>query len=1368
MASQSRVTEASADFDPLVAEWFSTRFGTPTEPQILGWPEIRAGRDVLISAPTGSGKTLAAFLICLDRLVRAARAGTLANETEVVYVSPLKALSNDVHKNLEVPLAEISELAVRHGIPFSPIRTAVRTGDTPVSERQQMSKERPHILVTTPESLYILLTAEKSRAMLKTTRTVIVDEIHAVADDKRGSHLVLSLARLDALADTKPQRIGLSATVKPIEQVAEFLSSDARIINIGHRRAMDLAVEVPRDELGPVASNEMWAEIYDRLAELILTHRTTLIFVNTRRLSERVTHALAERLGDNMVLPHHGSLSRALRLNAEARLKSGELRAVVATASLELGIDIGSVDLACQVGSPRSIAVALQRMGRSGHWVGAMPKGRFFATTRDELIECAALVRSIRSGQLDKLEIPKAPLDILAQQIIAETAARDWQEEDLYRLVRSTYSYRDLDRKHFDAIIEMLSDGITTQRGRSGVYLHRDQVNGRVRGRRGARLSAITSGGAIPDTANYSVVAEPDGKMVGTVDEDFAVESLAGDVFLLGTSSWRIKRVEPGRVRVEDARGAPPSVPFWNGEAPGRTLELSEAVGTVREQIAAHPDCGLQFLIEDCGLDEAGAKQAVAYVLAGAASLNALPTQKTVVAERFFDEGGGMQLVIHAPFGSRINRAWGLALRKRFCRSFNFELQAAATDNGINISLTEQHAFPLELVFEFLKPQTVEHVLTQAMLDAPMFTARWRWNASRALAIPRFRGGRRVPPPIQRMRAEDLLASVFPDQVACAENLTGEIRIPDHPLVEETIDNCLHEAMDLDGLTRLLQDLESGAVRKVAIDNAEPSPFSHEILNANPYAYLDDAPLEERRARAVQLRRTLRTDASGGAGILDAAAIATVAAESRPDVRDADELHDALLSLISLPPVDEWRELFMQLNMTGRAGVVERGEKRFWVATERRHLTSDVLAIVRGWMESLGPVTAASLGSTLALPLDEIETVLLKLESEGQVMRGRFTPDLPEGQTEWCNRRVLARIHRLTLGQLRREIEPVTAAQFQRFLFQWQHLAPLSRLHGVDGTLQIIKQLQGYEISAAAWESDVLSRRVARYEPEFLDQLCLSGEVMWARLSPHPAFEAAEPRRVRPTRTAPIAIFLRESADWLAAPDPDAKVPAFSHAARDVLTQIEQRGASFFADLVRDTGRLASEVEDGLWELVAAGLVTADGFENLRSLVDPKRRRGEGRGRLARPRHAAGRWALVRHAANVVSSGARALAFADQLLARWGVLFRDLLARETLAPPWRDLLPVLRRKEAQGEIRGGRFVSGFSGEQFARPEALDLLRAIRRSAQQDRQPDQLDVANSDPLNLAGIILPGPRVSTLSRNVFVPSAEVTTSSADPRQ
>ena len=869
---------ALSAFDPIVQRWFTDRFGSPTEPQILGWPEIDAGHDTLISSPTGSGKTLAAFLICLDRLVRAARAQTLPDETQVVYVSPLKALSNDVHRNLEAPLAEIARLAESEGIILQQIRTAVRTGDTPTPERVRMLRKPPHILVTTPESLFILLTAEQSRKMLATASTVIVDEIHAVADDKRGSHLALSLSRLDALAGRRLQRIGLSATVKPIEEVGRMLGPSTRIVDMGHRRQMDLGVEIPRDPLSSIASTEMWAEIYDRLAELILTHRSTLVFVNTRRLSERVSHALEERLGKDIVFPHHGSLARQTRLDVETRLKKGELRAVVATASLELGIDIGSIDLVCQIGSPRSIAVALQRVGRAGHWVGALPKGRFFATTRDELIECAAILSAFRKGELERIEIPENALDILAQQIVAAASAEAWSEDDLYALMRSAYPYRNLPRKDFEEIVEMLSEGITTPRGRSGTLLHRDRVNGRVKGRRGARLAAITSGGAIPENANYTVIAEPDNKTVGTLDEDFAVESLAGDVFLLGTHSWRIKRVEPGRVRVHDAHGAAPSIPFWLGEAPGRSRELSAEVANLRERIAASEDPAPAFLISECGLDEAGATQAAAYVRAGIAGLGVLPSQTTIVAERFFDQAGGMQFVLHAPFGSRITRAWGLALRKRFCRTFNFELQAAATDNGLVLSLTEQHSFPLELVFAFLKSSTVEDVLRQALLDAPMFGARWRWNATRALTVLRFSGGRRVPAPIQRMRSDDLLASVFPDQVACAENLTGPPRIPDHPLVRETIDNCLHEAMDLTGLQQILTGIEEGRIRTVAIDTVEASQFSHEILNANPYAFLDDAPLEERRTRAVQLRQTLGADVTGE-GVLDPAVIDQIALE---------------------------------------------------------------------------------------------------------------------------------------------------------------------------------------------------------------------------------------------------------------------------------------------------------------------------------------------------------------------------------------------------------------------------------------------------------------------------------------------------------
>ncbi|HTU71651.1 MAG TPA: DEAD/DEAH box helicase [Candidatus Baltobacteraceae bacterium] len=1360
-------------FHPLVSDWFAWRYGKPTEPQVHGWPAIHAGKDVLISAPTGSGKTLAAFSICLDDLVSRAAANELPDRTLVVYVSPLKALTNDVRKNLEIPLGEIVDLARQRGSTLAEIRTAVRTGDTTAAERQRMLKKRPHVLVTTPESLFILLTAEKSRALFTGVTTVIVDEIHAMARDKRGSHLALTLVRLDRIVEgaggKKPQRIGLSATVRPLEDVARFLSPDAQVIDVGSRREMTIAVEVPRDELGPVASSEMWGEIYDRIADLIRANRTTLVFVGTRRMSERVTFALTERLGEGVVLPHHGSLSREKRFEAEDRLKQGELRAVVATASLELGIDIGSIDLVVQLGSPRSISVALQRIGRSGHWIGARPHGRLFPATRDELLECAALVRAIRTGAMDAITIPTSPLDILAQQIVAACASEEWDVAELYQTVRTAYPYRALARKDFDDVIDMLADGVATSRGRSGAFLHFDRVNGRLRGRRGARIAAITSGGAIPETANYNVVVEPDGHIVGTLDEDFAIESLAGDIFMLGTTSWRIRRIEPGVVRVEDASGAPPTVPFWNGEGLGRTIELSREVAAVRSAIDERDDAAArEFLIGGCGLDAAGADQAIAYVRAGKAILGVVPTDRTIVAERFFDEGGGMQLILHTPFGARINRAWGLALRKRFCRSFNLELQAAATDNGIVLSLTDQHAFPLEVIFEYVKSASVEYVLTQALLPAPMFAARWRWNATRALAILRMRGGRKVPPQLQRMRADDLVAAVFPDQAACAENLSGPIRIPDHVLVRETIDNCLHEAMDLDGLLEILRSLEAGAIRTVAIDTPEPSPFCHEILNANPFAYLDDAPLEERRARAVQLRRTIRDDV-GGAGILSAEAIAEVAEESWPVVRDADELHDALATLVVLPVVPQWAAWYDELVAQRRATTIRSRSGAFWTSAERLdfaraaypgatlepHISAAthgevpqtreaaVAEILRGWLESGGPATNLELAERFGIEVATIDAALIRLETQGQLLRGHFRGGEAE---EWCNRRVLARIHRRTIGTLRREIEPVSSIQYVRFLHRWQHVAPGSRLHGIDGTLAVIRQLEGYEIPAAAWEAQILPSRIAGYRREYLDQLCYSGEVMWGRLSAHPALEPNDERsrRVRPTKLAPISVFTRENAEALIARG-EYRTAGLSHAALDVLAEIRRRGAPFFSDIVRGSKRLASEVEDALWQLVAAGLVTADGFDALRSLIDAKRRLGE-KGLRARPRSSSGRWTLLDSA----TAGIDPEWFARRLLERWGVLFRDVVARETLAPRWRDLLVALRRMEARGEIRGGRFVHGFVGEQFALPEAIDALRASRRSGD---DAELMVVSAYDPLHLTGIILPG------SRSPVAASAEI---------
>ena len=1411
------------------------KFGSPTEPQEQGWPYILAGRTTLISAPTGSGKTLAAFLACIDRLVRKALAGDLHDRTEVLYISPLKALGNDIQKNLEIPLGEILQMAGARGILMPEIRTAVRTGDTLLHERRAMLARPPHILVTTPESFYILLTADKSRAILRNVTTVIVDEIHAVADDKRGSHLALSLERLEALLEKPPVRIGLSATQKPIELVAHFLTGNGRpdpvIVNVGHKRHLDLAVEVPASQLGAVATNEMWGEIYTRLVELVHQHRSTLVFVNTRRLVERISHQLGELLGEENVAAHHGSLSRKMRFAAEKKLKEGQVKVLVATASLELGIDIGTVDLVVQISSPRALAVALQRVGRSGHWRGAVPKGRLFATTRDELLECAALVRGIRQGELDRLIIPDCPLDILAQQIVAMCASQTsnvtrtapatqsiqplllshpeegCDEEALFALVTRAYPYRNLPRETFHSVLEMLSEGIASRRGRYGAYIHHDRVNRKLRARRGSRLAAITSGGAIPETALFNVVAEPEGATVGTVDEDFAVESMAGDIFLLGNTSWRIRRVESksGRMLVEDAHGSPPNVPFWRGEAPARTEELSEQVGTLRQQISDRlpgvqpvgewkilPDVmeTVQWLQQECGLDDAGAEQAVEYIVEGRAVLGCVPTRNTIIAERFFDEGGGMQLVIHSPLGGRINKAWGLALRKRFCRSFNFELQAAATENGLNIALAEQHSFPLGDVFHFLAADTVQPVLEQAALASPIFGTRWRWDANRALALLRFQGGKKVPPQIQRMRSDDLLASVFPDVAACQENIVGDIQIPDHPLVKEVMKDVLTEAMDIDGLKKLLSGIADGSVRCVAVDTPVPSQFSHEILNANPYAFLDDAPLEERRARAVEMRRILPESVLEEVGRLDPEAIAQVQKEAWPDVRDADELHDVLHTLVALPEVPaeigRWKQYFEQLLDRSRAVIanVASGDVtyHYWIAAERAKAFSAIfpqatfdpapveivpkvptrddalLTVVTGWMSHMGPTSAEQIGRLLDLPSHDIEKALLRMEATGAILRGNFTGKFakaaagtqPESH-EWCERRLLARIHRLTVATLRKQVAPVSAAQFMSWLLRWQHVAPGTQVKGERATLEVLRQLQGFEIAASAWERHVLSARICDYNPKHMDELCLNGAVGWGRLSPHPATledSSSGKRRVIPTSVAPITFFVREEADWMSAstqPREQGETCGLSEGAKQIADFLRHRGASFFADMVRGTGKLKAEVETALWELVAAGVITADGFDNLRCLIDPQRRNGKLSRIPNRPRHSSGRWALLYNDPAVDRN--RALeSTCWMLLKRYGVVFRDLLARETNLPKWRELQMAFRRLEDRGEIRGGRFVDGFLGEQFALPVAVESLRAARKL---DPTGETLTLSAADPLNLVGILVPGDRVPAIS-------------------
>ena len=1390
-------------FHPAVAAWFDRNFIAPTAAQSAAWPAIQAGQHVLIAAPTGSGKTLAAFLAAIDGLVHQGLEGRLNDETKVLYVSPLKALSNDIRRNLEVPLAGIREALLAQGLPDVDIRAWVRTGDTPQGERERMRRCPPHIVVTTPESLYILLGSESGRAMLETTRTVIVDEIHALAPNKRGAHLALSLERLAALCAQPLLRVGLSATQKPIEEVSRFLvgagpdgvpGAACTVIDVGHRRERDLALEVPSSPLEAVMSGEVWEQVYDRLAELIEAHRTTLIFVNTRRMAERAARQLSDRLGDYQLTAHHGSLAKEQRLDAEQRLKSGKLKALVATASLELGIDIGDVDLVCQLGSPHSIASFLQRVGRSGHAVAGTPKGRLFPLSRDELVECAALFDSVGRGELDRLAIPEQPLDVLAQQITAEIAAREWNEDELYALMRRAWPYRRLVRADFTAVVGMLAEGFSTRRGRRGALIHHDAVNHVLRGRRGARLTALTNGGTIPDTADYQVLLEPENHIIGTVNEDFAVESLAGDVFQLGNNAYRIIRVERGTVRVEDAHGMAPSIPFWLGEAPGRTDELSRSVSRLRAGIAGRlskdpsGEAAIHWLAEEVGIGQPAGRQIAEYLASGHAALGCLPTQDTLVFERFFDEVGGMQLVIHSPYGSRVNRAWGLALRKRFCRKFNFELQAAATEDNIVLSLTTAHSFELSEVARYLHSASIRQLLIQALLDAPMFITRWRWVAGVALALPRFRGGRKVPPQLVRMDAEDLITAIFPDQLACAENLVGEREIPDHPLIGQTIADCLHEAMDIGGLERLLEGLESGAIRVIARDLTEPSPLALEVLSARPYAYLDDAPLEERRTQAVMSRRWLAPEEAGELGRLDPEAIERVRGEAWPDPANADELHDALVWLGFLGEGEAqagpaWEGWLAQLAREKRAALLHTPQAAVWIAAERlpqfRALWPDAMVkpaiaapqihafkdwspdeamieILRSRLEGLGPVTAGALAAPLGLTSEDIAAALAALQAEGFALRGRFTPGVEVD--EWCERRLLARIHRYTVKRLRAEIEPVAARDFMRFLFDWQRVTADARMAGPDAVEIVVGQLEGFEAPAGAWETEILPARLSGYEPDWLDDLCLSGRLAWARFNPR-AGRSDRSERGAPVRTTPIALLARRHAPLWAALCPTPEQVHLGSRAQAVIDCIREQGASFFDELVESSGLLRPQVEEALAELVSLGLVNSDSFGGLRALLVPSDRR---KGSQAAPRRRrvspfgmedAGRWALARRS-RPPQAGQREEApavehVARTLLRRYGVVFWRVLEREAAwLPPWRELLRVYRRLEARGDIRGGRFVAGFSGEQYALPDAIGMLREVRRKAASGAL---VSLSGADPLNLAGILTPGPKLAALTGN-----------------
>ena len=1390
---------STEQFHPAVARWFAAQFPEATAAQVAAWPAIASGRDVLIAAPTGSGKTLAAFLSAIDQLVRQAAAGELPETTQVDYISPLTALSNDIQRNLEHPLTGIAAELAALGVEAAPIRTQVRTGDTPQSERVAMRKSPPHILVTTPESLYLLLTSGSGREMLASTRSVIVDEIHALAANKRGAHLALSLERLESLTGRRLQRIGLSATQKPIQTVAQFLvgaqrtaegtarSDECVILDHGHVRGRDLALLLPDSPLEAVMSNEVWQNLYDRLAELISTHRTTLIFANTRRMVERVTRHLSERIGEQNIAAHHGSLAKELRFDAESRLKAGKLRALVATASLELGIDIGDVELVCQLGTPRSISTFVQRVGRANHAVGGVPKGRLLPLSRDDLVECTALLDAVRDGELDALQISAQPLDVLAQQLVAEVSAREYGEDELWDLVRRAWPYRELERRQFDEIVRMLADGIATRRGRQSAYLHRDAVNHRLRARRGASLTAITCGGAIPDNADYQVVLEPAGTFIGTLNEDFAVESLAGDVFQLGNISYRILRVEAGRVRVEDAKGQPPTMPFWLGEAPARSAELSAAVSRLREYVeAALPvvdaeriEACIAAIIARFQISPLAARQLVEYLAGAKAVLGALPTQQRLVFERFFDEAGDMHLVIHSPFGARINRAFGLLLRKRFCRAFNFELQAAATEDAIVLSLGETHSFALEDLPKFLNSRSAGPALIQALLDAPLFATRWRWVATISLAVRRMRGGKKTPAPLLRMAAEDLISVVFPDQLACAENLGGEREVPDHPLVRQVLHDCLHEAMDLDGLIALLERLEGAQLEVITRDLPQPSLLSQEILTARPYAYLDDAPLEERRTQAVASRGWLDPATAAQFAHLDPAAIEAVRTEAWPVPDRADELHDALM-LLGVMTEDEARLLgcddaFESLIQQRRATRL-RTTKVFWVAAEQLPMVARIYPghsldpvieapaeyqqrvwdedearreLLRGRLQAIGPTTAASLAATLGWPGPRVDAALVALETEGFVLRGQFS--LSNTELEWCERRLLARINRYTVRSLRAEIEPVPSADFMRFLLDWQGVTRIPRPEGVQSLAATIEQLEGFEVPAVAWEADVLPARLHDYEAGWLDSLCLSGRVLWARLD-RPASATAGP-----VRSTPIALLTRKNGPlWQSLRRDDGAQAQLSAAAAAMADFLQQHGASFFDEIIQGTDLLRAQAESGLAELVAAGRVSADSFGGLRALLMPleRKRKLAARGRRSATfgLEEAGRWSLVHRtsaARDVADQSDNVEAVAWVLLRRYGVVFRRMLTREAAwLPPWHALLRAYRRLEAQGHIRGGRFVAGVSGEQYALPDAVGALRSIRK---RESAGEMVSLSAADPLNLAGIVTPGARVAALAGN-----------------
>lgn len=1377
-ASAFSETGWTGAFESCIERWIKQRFGHPSPVQSAAWPLIASGQDVLISAPTGSGKTLAAFLWTIDGLFRKAMAGEPVNCCQTVYISPLRALVRDVQTNLLEPIEVIRNKA---GLGKVGLQVAVRTGDTPSIERQRMLRHPPQVLATTPESLYLLLTSAGGRRLLGDVRTVVVDEIHALANTKRGAHLMLSLERLEALLAQRPQRLGLSATQKPIEEMARFLVGTGRtapqIVDYGHVRERQVRLEIPHtDSLSAIATNQLWEFVYDRISELTKNKRTILVFVNTRRLAERVGRYLAERVGAKQVAVHHGSLAREEREEAERRLKSGSLSVLVATASLELGLDIGMVDLVCQIGSPHAVSTFLQRLGRSGHGVGMISRGRLFPLTRSDLVECVALLDALDRDWLETITVSgSGPTDVLVQQMVAEVAARgEVSSEVLFGQLVRAWPYRDLDKETFGELLNMISRGFSTRLGRHLAHLRFDQQEKKIYARPGARRFAIENGGVIPDLFDYDVKLLPENLSIGTVSEDFAFESMTGDVFQLGNRSYRLIQVRSGTAYVEDAAGAPPSIPFWFGDAPGRTKVLSQAVSELYAKCeSALREGGVErcvkFLMTIPGLTQHAALELTEFLNESKNALGTLPGSDRVLVERFFDEVGDQHLVLHYPCGIQLNRAYGMALRKRFCRQFNFELQAAADDDSVILSLGATHSFHLNTLAKFLNAQTVRTMLVQAILQSPMFSTRWRWIAATALALARRRAGKRLPAPFQRADAEDLVAHVFPDQLACQDNLTGPREVPDHPLVSQTLNECLDVLMDCSGLERLLSDLQKGSMHFFARDLPAPSPLAESIIHARPWAFLDETPAEERRTRAIPSTRLgiwskeLSQGQLGGRQDL----VDQIRREAWPSLAGVEAACDALSVLGFLTDEEVGRSngdaVMHQLLEQRRAGRVRTANGQvLWVSLQRAgeilsvapgatiepaKLVTDSMSsidpeinlreLLHSRLVGLGPATAEQLATAMGLTAEQVEPALTALETQGIVMRGAFDPKV-NGDC-WCHRHLVARLARLSIQTARRRPLPLVSKEiFQYSVLSRQELFELGE--GPEVVARVLSQNRGFHAPLGLWERSILPARVHGYSPADLDVLIAGGRFLCGRLT-SPKTLGSDSN----LRNLPVAFCSRQEMETCLIGDCPQVVD--DSEAGLVVEVLRQKGALFWDDLLGMTGLLPVRLESALTCLVRSGLVYPDHPGALRILARPAARR------KANSLSGLGRFSLIDRPEFWEWSTERVLAYAERGLDRYGVIFRDLISRDPVAPPWRVLIGQLWRMEARGDVAGGRFVLDVEGEQFARQDALLELQRCAEMTSERRMLNMVKIATGDPANLTVELGLLPRTTRESEIVF---------------